>query len=454
MALWRLITFALFATSLSAATLCVKPSSAGAATGADWSNPLGSSFTPVRGNTYYIAAGTYGSKIWSVANSGTTLITIKMATTNDHATATGWTDSMAATNALWTSWEVWTDYWMFDGQWRSSGSDWDGANIQYGFKVKSSGPIRLDDGSGNGCDNSTFRYIDAVGSGQGSGSGDDIIYGLTGNTGITFQYCSLRDSDRTIFLWRGTWTSAVIEYCFLARNNSTPAVHGEMLSCTSINGAIFRYNIIENTEGTAFGWAVLNGSGSKSSANTATGLQIYGNILRSVSGADTAAAIIYVANDGSNLNYVDNLSYHNNTHVNCLIDVALIYSDVAGTNNAVSNNVFYNSGAAGGGYSNPGTLSYNWYWNTANSGDSGTGKTVCLSSCSALFVSVPTDMHLASALAGTSLGASYQTDFDGVTRGADGTWDRGAFEYSAGGGGTSGDPHQRRPALRGIRLRP
>ena len=39
------------------------------------------------------------------------------------------------------------------------------------------------------------------------------------------------------------------------------------------------------------------------------------------------------------------------------------------------------------------------------------------------------DFHLATATApGSSLGAPYDHDPDGVTRGADGSWDRGAFE--------------------------
>ena len=52
------------------------------------------------------------------------------------------------------------------------------------------------------------------------------------------------------------------------------------------------------------------------------------------------------------------------------------------------------------------------------------------------FVNVATgDFHLTGALAGASLAATYNQDMDDVTRGADGTWDRGAFEYDEGGGG-------------------
>lgn len=50
------------------------------------------------------------------------------------------------------------------------------------------------------------------------------------------------------------------------------------------------------------------------------------------------------------------------------------------------------------------------------------------------FVDYSTDLRLTGATAaGVSFGSPYNVDMDGVTRGADGTWDRGAFEYNAGG---------------------
>ena len=46
------------------------------------------------------------------------------------------------------------------------------------------------------------------------------------------------------------------------------------------------------------------------------------------------------------------------------------------------------------------------------------------------------DFHLSAGTdAGTDVGSPYDTDPDGETRGADGIWDRGAYEYD-----NSGDP--------------
>ncbi len=39
------------------------------------------------------------------------------------------------------------------------------------------------------------------------------------------------------------------------------------------------------------------------------------------------------------------------------------------------------------------------------------------------------NLHLTGALAGVSLASPYNMDMDGKTRGADGTWDRGAYEF-------------------------
>lgn len=423
-----LLSFVLMVGPMSGATLCVAVSSSGAATGADWSNALGQTFTPVRGNTYYVADGSYSAKTWSVANSGTTQIIIKKATNADHGPATGWVSTMGDGQAVWAKWTVTTDYWNFDGVLRNS--DWmTGAVSQYGFKVTGGGSnghaITLGNGSGTGCDNSTFQYLDMVGGGQGTGDGDDVVYGLDASQNLTFRYCAGRDSDRTIFLMRGEWQNLLVDSCYLARNNSTPSIHGEMLSDVGSDNVEFKNNVIEDIEGTAV-WAVLNGTGTKTTANTVDGWKIHGNWLRWTGTGEAVAGIIYVANDGSNKNWMDNRSFYNNTIVGAPSGTLyIITQDIAGTGNTASKNIFY--ACAGGTWTNAGTLTDNWYFNTTNTSDSGTGKTSLTSGGAAYFVSATTDMRLAQAIAGTA--QTSETDLYGNTRGADGTWDRGAFEY-------------------------
>ena len=77
-----------------AANQYVRPGATGANNGADWANALSklpASLT--RGDTYYLANGSYGSYVFNTANSGASTITIKKAVESDHGTATGWSSS-------------------------------------------------------------------------------------------------------------------------------------------------------------------------------------------------------------------------------------------------------------------------------------------------------------------------------------------------------------------------
>ena len=77
-----------------AANHYVRAAASGTASGNDWTNAytdLPAALT--RGDTYYVAAGTYGIHTFGDTASGTTVITIKSPTVTDHGTGTGWSDS-------------------------------------------------------------------------------------------------------------------------------------------------------------------------------------------------------------------------------------------------------------------------------------------------------------------------------------------------------------------------
>jgi hypothetical protein len=225
----------------------VRAGATGANNGTDWANAYSSlPATLVRGDVYYIAGGTYPAHTFNTPSAGTTLITIKKATVANHGTNVGWLDSYGNSQAIFGAWQVHTDYWLFDGQTRNS--NWHtGAIDQYGIRIKVPGGkgIRLDNGAGIGGDNLTFQYIDVEGGGRDKGdSNSDVIYGLTGNSNIRFQFCALHDSDRTIFLLRGNWQNLVIDHCYMARNNSNAAIHGELMSLTSATNLTFSNNVV------------------------------------------------------------------------------------------------------------------------------------------------------------------------------------------------------------------
>lgn len=429
--------------SAEAANRYIRSGATGSANGSDWVNAyttLPSSL--VRGDTYYIADGNYGSYIFDDANSGSTLIIIKKATIADHGADTGWLDSYGDGQATFGNWTVTTDYWLFDGQMRNL--NWrDGATNQYGFRVSNTNntkTLRLDNGLGMGADHVTFRHIDFVAAGRDTGIGDDVVYGLFGHQNITFQNSSLRDSDRTIFLMRGCWQNLLVENSYLARNASSPAIHGELLSDTCSDNVVFRNNMIEDIEGTAV-WAVLNGSGAAQTAsNTASDWKIYGNVIHWTPGynREGVAAIFMSANASTgidpNRNWTDNLAFYNNT-INDNGIYVIWYGLIieAGTNNIVKNNIFYNlknSDQVGV------TADYNWYYLSPHPGDSGPNTKTCSSNCN-IFTDRTNKFFTLSgnnlpAAGDNSIGSAFNTDPNGILRGVDGAWDRGAFEFTTG----------------------
>jgi hypothetical protein len=429
-----------------AANKYVRPDATGRNDGSDWVNAytaLPSSL--VRGDTYYLADGNYGSRTFADANSGTAVITIKKATDADHGVDSGWSSSYGDGQAVFSSWLIHTDNYVFEGQRRNA--DWHtGATSQYGIKVAGRGPVRLDNGSGAGGDNLTFRHVDFQGGGRDTGAGDDVIYGLAGNSNITFQNCALHDSDRTIFLMRGGWRNLVVDRSYMARNTSTPAIHGELLSMTDSADVVWSNNVMEDIEGTGFIVGVNGG--------VAQNWRIFGNVAvhtaayRSGAGRKGGnnvgvAGIVYVANDASNNNTGNNILFYNNT----MIDIVGTWSGViiqSGSGNEVRNNIWYNSVRTNNSFG--GSISHNWYYNTQQDGDTSATKVVCSSSCD-LFASIAgKDFRLKSAtapgqalstalitVAAQALSVSMNVDSFGITRGSDGNWDRGAYEFGGSG---------------------
>ena len=417
--LWPVLSFA--------DTHCVRQGAAGNGSGADWVDAHPSlPSTLVRGDTYYLADGSYGAHTFNDATSGSTPITIVKATAAAHGPDGGWDDAYGDGQAVFTHWDVYTDYYVFDGAVRDA--DWRrGAVNQYGIRVAGTGPLRLDDGAGQGGDHLTFRFVDVAGGGRDTGDGDDVVYGLTGNSDVTFQSCALHDSDRTIFLMRGNWTSLTVDHSYLARNTSTPAVHGELLSMTDSDGVVFSHNVIEDIEGTAV-FAGLNDG-------VASNWKIFGNVVlytpdyvanaRGDGHNYGIAAFVYVANDASNDNTGNNFLVHNNTFYN----MQGLWSGVfieQGSGNVVRNNVWHgcvrtnNSGVS---------ADTNWYFETIADGDSSGSSVTCTSACDIFVDAAQKDFHLAVATAaGAALPSPFDVDPDGRLRGADGTWDRGAFE--------------------------
>ena len=413
-----------------AATWYVRPGATGTNSGGDWNNAFTSlPATLVRGDIYYLADGSYGARTFADANSGTAVITIRKATEADHGTNVGWSTSYGDGQAVFTRWQIHTNYYVFDGQRRNS--NWrTGATSEYGIRVAGMRPLRLDNGGGIGGNFLSFYYVDFEGGGRDTGAGDDVVYGLAGNSNITFQYCALHDSDRTIFLMRGNWRNLVVDSNYMARNTSTPAIHGELLSMTESTNVVWSNNVMEDIEGTGFIVGINGG--------VAANWRIFGNTIHHTAtyraktgrrGGNNhgVAGFVFIANDVSNNNTGNNFLVYNNTIVN----VVGSYSGVViqkGTGNEVRNNIWYDSVRTNNSFS--GAISHNWYYNTTQDGDATSTKTVCTSSCD-IFVNVANrDFRLKSGtMGGLPQAAPVSIDPGGQQRGLDGVWDRGAYEF-------------------------
>src|SRR3990172_824264 len=118
-----------------AANICVGASATGSGNGSDWNNQAAwSGVSFVRGNTYYLADGSYGGKSLITATSGSTWIYVKKAIESDHGTATGWLSSYGDGQATFTA-EIsfGTSYWEFNGQTRNE-NNWR-ETASYGFRI-------------------------------------------------------------------------------------------------------------------------------------------------------------------------------------------------------------------------------------------------------------------------------------------------------------------------------
>lgn len=317
---------------LPAATLCVRASSSGSASGADWNNALGAGFTPVRGNTYYLADGSYGVFSANVATSGSTFITIKKATVVDHFIAAGWSDTLGDGVASFTGITFSTSHWYVDGQVGGGPTAW---NVGFGFVVYNAiTPVVTLSGTVN---HITLRHT-AIGSDRGATTdpggttGNGFGGGIKGTTGacssITVSYCAITNIYGPIF-HISAWTDTTVEYCYLARNRSTADWHSEGVSSISGNtNCVWRWNLWDQVEGTAIFAGVNSGSSDS--------WKIYGNIF-----SRSTTPLYYYWESGSNKNSMSASLIYQNTIVGCGPNSQGGFVINQGTGNLAYNNLFY-----------------------------------------------------------------------------------------------------------------
>lgn len=410
-------------------------SATGSGNGSDWNNQADfDTLSLTRGNTYFLADGTYTGKTLNTANSGSTRIIIKKAVESDHGSATGWTSTLGDGRATFSGGvNLLTDFYTISGQSRDEG-DW---SSQTAYKIKIPSITSNTAAFGSVSDDIILEYIE-IGEDYGTTNLEaygDLIYvgGFTEKASNWIIRRNYLHNGRTIgqinnvenFLW---------EYNFMGPNWEKTGIRHHSGDCTDV---VIRYNMFRNScqgngafdETANSCTAIVGFYGDGDGVQAYTGALIYGNVFWDQGDIDfTDAAVLMTGSHGSgpSLDTCSGCNIHNNTFVgmgknNVMGDFgnASIRFEGANSGSVAHNNIWYDIGTIGMTVACGAATCSNNTFSGLTSGN---------------FVSVGTqNFRLTGAIAGTSLSSPYNQDMDGVTRGADGTFDRGAFEFDEGG---------------------
>ena len=405
--------------SANAATRYVRAGATGAGTGTDWTDAYSAlPTTLVRGDTYYVAGGTYPSYTFTTATSGTTMIYVKKATVASHGTETGWSDSYGTAQAVFqSSFNITRSWFELDGQTRNEADWFSGA--AYGFKIQHTGNwIHMVIANGSTFNtNITVKYVYVAAQigvlpVSGSGISPNNVTTQTYNNSVmnrnlVFSRMFIQGGNQSWHL-RQT-TGPVVEYSAAELTCGSDAFHGEMVNGFYLYtaGPIVRYCHFRNCYNGASGYPAGGGTGIIALADL-TSAEIYGNIFESYLCGDGAIAAGWPNT---------NIKVYNNTFINGIAPSGALvrFSQSTGAGSVAYNNIAINC-------SNP---TYNGVnYTAANNSTLPTTAVINFAG---------KDFRLAAATAaGTTLSSTYNQDRLGVTRGADGVWDRGAYEFVSG----------------------
>ena len=386
--------------------------------GSDWANATGTlPSTLVRGDTYWVADGSYPGYSFTTPVSGATYITVKKATEGAHGTGSGWQAGYGDGVATFGPMDCTTSYIIFDGV---TGSGKSG----HGFEIVDPSGTNLLWHFDNAPKYVTISHTNLHFPNRLTATGD-AIYGNTPCQNITVSYCYIHDIGRCPLLMR-FWNNLLLEHCWIARNHSTPEQHAEGISTHGGGGHIIRYCTWEDIEGTA---VIVN------LAYPTSNWEIYGNVFFETGIASGVGHGI--VGDNFSDSGISGLKYYNNSayHITGVCS-GLRFWGTGAANIQAYNNIWYDCQDIG--FNGLAALDYNSYYNctfTYQYADSNPGSHEVKTTSGDPYVGAASgNLRLkAASAAGMTLSAPWNCDMDNKTRGGDGLWDRGAFEF----GGTA-----------------
>jgi hypothetical protein len=438
----RIAALVLSAVSLQAANHYVRAGASGTGSGTDWTNACTafsgscSDANLVRGDTYYVADGSYSQTTFNHADSGTLIITIKKAIVADHGTSTGWLDTYGDGAATFdNNLDFNSNYWTLDGVTGGGPSSW---KTGFGFVIDTTGAHTTcisDGGGSSGYHDLIFRHIECIGDAGGAISANNYCTFFGPGTGpvlVEYMYCH---DIAGVMLFTRTH-ALTVQYSYFDTIVPDPAAHTEAIygaanensptTLQIVTDYVVRYNV----------WANI---GPPSDPGGVTGVlvcqcdryEVYGNVI--INGGGGQGGV-------TTWNEMHNAKIYNNTFIGVNKGINFTIGAVDGDNIVAYNNLFYDTPATFGDPNTGGTVTHNYSWCGLNSGTECTAEANDQNGgTSDPFVAYASDNFTLSTgtTAGTTLGSPYNTDPLGNTRGADGTWDRGAYEFGATEGGGS-----------------
>jgi len=412
-----MLVFLFLSTNAFAADLCVSVSGGG--DGTDWNGGCltWSSFTPVRGNTYFVADGSYGGKDFS-SQSGTSSIVVRKAIETNHGTSiSNWASTYGDGQATFSSHiSIGASYFELNGAKRNE-NDWSD-HTAYGFYINT-GSYRGIYWPNSNTD-TIVKYVAIVGNSQDIDRGMfDMKYGCDGcganasgsNDNVTISHCLGKDASAvTVFMTEDD--TILLEYNYFWGNVSGGVSHGEMVQTDVVTNLTIRYNYWRDAEGT--GIIMLNYD---------DGVYIYGNVFYDVGWGVTDGAIAENCPNcfphGTCI--TSNVKIYNNSFVDLsdLYNVGLTFcggSNRTSANNIWSGNLATVSIGTDTSYTNSTNLSTSYF-------DDYPGDIFTLS------IDTPGGTTLTNLTEGGRL-QTYTTDMNGnLYDQGDGNWSRGAYAF-------------------------
>lgn len=364
------------------------------------------------GDTIYVAEGSYSSTTLAVTN-----LTVKKCYDGEGTCdeISGWQTSYGDGQATFSGIMTITATGVtVDGGYR--GSAWDNA-AGYGFALTSSS-----DGFVIQNDNATISYTSVN---PGNAADDAFYIGVSGSGDyLTVDHCHTYNVGRCSILGRDI-SYGLYEYNWFGDSclGCSPTTHGEAVSIYSGSNTYntFRYNIWQD-------WGNNSGSTGGIMMGDANYTFCYGNVFLADDNFSNNGVV------GSWTGYDStNWRVYNNTFINISATKANILPDALGTftGSIVRNNIFYNNTDEGIG-STP-TQSHQATDGTDFGNNCQTNLTDIFDENSKFALTDATDdgYELTNETVGGLL-HTYDKDMLGNTRGTDGIWDRGAYEYTDG----------------------